>query len=105
MPDDAGIRLDVAIGAASATYAEAFDFTVHAYSISADSLRYDLYMNTDDIRAGRQAKLEAALMLAALELAGFAGAHGFMIPVPGTDPPLYVMLGEMEQLRGYVELD
>lgn len=60
-------------------------------------------MHPNDIFAAKQAKLEAALLLAALDLVGFAGAHAFQIQVPGTDPPLFVMLGEEDQLREYLD--
>lgn len=39
-------------------------------------------------------RLQQALIEAALELAGFTKAHAFTIPIPNTNPQLYVSLHE-----------
>lgn len=50
----------------------------------------------NDIYEQRRKQLQQALIDAALALADHTMAQAFKIPVPNTDPPLFVQLGEMK---------
>lgn len=57
----------------------------------------------EDLSQARQRKLQQAVIKAALELAGFERVHAFVLPVAGTDPPLYVALGDLRTIVDTVQ--
>jgi hypothetical protein len=52
----------------------------------------------DDISDARHRVLVKELQKAALNLLGYSKAHGTRIPIEGTTPPVYVMVGDADSL-------
>jgi NAD(P)H-nitrite reductase large subunit len=58
---------------------------------------------TDDLNARRKAALQRVITDAALDLFEHTGSSAFMLPIPGTTPPLYVAVGTAQDIVGLAE--
>jgi hypothetical protein len=55
---------------------------------------------TDDLNARRKAALQRVITDAALDLFAETGSAAFLLPIPGTTPPLYVAVGTAQDIVG-----
>lgn len=59
-------------------------------------------MTQNDIAAARKKKLQKAVIDAAMALFAHTGSAGFRLPVPNTEPQLFVACDTIEGLRELV---
>ncbi len=57
-------------------------------------------MTADDTPADHRAKLQANLERAALDLLDFTATAAALVPVKGTSPQVYIVVGDAEQIKG-----
>lgn len=62
-------------------------------------------MPTNEIHEGYRKKLEKELVEAALNLMDFMKTASAKIPIPNTDPVVYVVVGEAEKINDLVNID
>ena len=59
-------------------------------------------MMAEELHEKKRKQLEQDLRLAALDLIAHMGASALMIPIPNTNPVLYVALGTQNELKRLV---
>lgn len=57
----------------------------------------------EDFYTAKRHQLEELLAKAALDLLGFTNAAGAKIPIPGTTPPLFIVVGDAAELARLIE--
>jgi len=61
-------------------------------------------MPTNEIHEGYRKKLEGELIDAALNLMDFTKTASVKLPIPNTDPPVYVVVGEAEKINSLMNI-
>lgn len=59
---------------------------------------------TDELWARRKAMLEHDLVNAAFDLMAFMGCAATKVPVPNTDPPVYIVVGEEKKIKAMMDI-
>lgn len=62
-------------------------------------------MPTNELHEGYRKKLEKELIEAALNLMDFMKTASVKIPIPNTDPVVYVVIGEAEKINSLMNTE